>query len=149
MYSVQREGDRFEELFSETDLDKEERRDQANLASRARRPPEPTASTRPYAPFLASMPNPMQRARADATLSRPMRVKGDVGPRWRHIVRLVDAGYLVETTPHGRRLVAQDGSYFEEQDLTKIALDYAKFLIESKRHGVNERQGDMLRARVY
>lgn len=73
---------------------------------------------------------PLPRKRAIDALNKQVSVRGQFGRRGDMLAALVAEGFSVVDRPGGsRRLVdAEQRSYFEEKDLTKIGLDFAEFL---------------------
>lgn len=133
-YAISTEGFPAMELLPARELEDEIRRDEANVASRARARATQQAEVAAEAErarwrgFTDSM-TPRGRARADKVLSRQVSVRGEFAPRGAHVEHLVDEGYRVRQDPRqGRILESPTGSFFTERDLTKIGLDYAEFL---------------------
>ena len=80
------------------------------------------------AKFLATF-EPMQRAKVEAALLRQQRWDGR--PAFRHVEmeRRVREGAKIELSRQGtRRLVNPSGSFLDEAQITKTAMDYAAFL---------------------
>jgi hypothetical protein len=79
---------------------------------------------------------PTKRRRVIDTLNKQIRSSGEYVSRKELIVRKVGDGWRVES----RQLVSPNGnSFFFEKDLTKIGLDFARYLIEQK-NGTRERR---------
>ena len=79
--------------------------------------------------FLAGR-SPMQRARAEAALSRFLRSDGSIMTRAQLVRRDLQAGARVLGGPEGRQLTITGARdvYRRERDLTSTAMDYARHL---------------------
>lgn len=131
-YAVRTGDSRTVEFHTEDSLASEQRRDAANLESRARaearrRKEEEAERQRldtPLERFLASLPA-MQGGRARKSLSILLRLDGRVETRSRHLEQLVANGYRAD----GERLVHPDkAGFYGRDDFTKAGLAYAEFL---------------------
>lgn len=137
---VRMEGMTSRQLLPPEDLEDEIRRDTANVASRKRADEGAREAARLeyerkatddalFDGFLDGRTT-LQAARVRTALERA--TVSHVGRLSRRdLVRfLVDDGYRIETPYGKRRLVHQDRSwYFTDDDLTKIALDFAEHII--------------------
>jgi hypothetical protein len=103
------------------------------LAARDRETQAASATAADYADLdgFEKQFSDLQRGKVLAALNKTQGVNGVVATRKAHIRRLVGEGYTVASAKEGRRLIAPDGSFFAEADLTKTALDYAEYLNES------------------
>lgn len=80
--------------------------------------------------FLVTIEEPRTRARAEAALMRQMRWDGRYAFRSDEIERRIAAGATIELSRQGtRRLVNPSGSFLDEEQITKTAMDYAAFLL--------------------
>lgn len=79
--------------------------------------------------FIDTLSTPAARSRAIKTLNTACSFVGVFDQRGNNIVRLVEEGAKVEKKSFGRVLSLPDGSYLDEKDATKTALDFADYLI--------------------
>lgn len=79
--------------------------------------------------FIDTLSTPAARARAIKTLNTACSFAGVYAQRGKNIVRLMEEGAKVEKKSFGRILSLPDGSYLDEKDTTKTALDFADYLI--------------------
>ena len=77
---------------------------------------------------------PVQLGRARKVLSETRTIwNGKEDTRRNHIKRLVNEGRTIDVGPNGkRRLITPDGSFFGEDQTTKLGMDYAAHLIENR-----------------
>ncbi len=82
--------------------------------------------------YLAGIDSPEQRANNRAALECSMTLNG--GPRKtraEHAVSLYDAGYRVRLVKDKYRLVAPNGTFFEERSVTKALCNFVVYLTEA------------------
>ncbi len=72
--------------------------------------------------------SPSAKRRAVDVLGKQVSVRGEFAARGDHVVRLVNAGWVVKEGRGGRELIGPDGGFFREGDLTKLGLDFAAYL---------------------
>lgn len=80
--------------------------------------------------FLHTIKDAMRRGKAAATLQVRLRHNGSE-PLYRFelIENMIKEGATVEITKRGeRRLMRPNGSFLDEQNTTKIGMDYASYL---------------------
>ena len=83
--------------------------------------------------YLATIESPMNRAKAEAALTRTQRWDGRYA--WRHaeMERRVAAGATIELSRQGtRKLINPSGSFLDESQITATAMDYARWLIDRR-----------------
>lgn len=132
---VQSKDESFPKIVNITQLEQDIDFDRRSLESKARQVEKQrvddeakAAPLKRLTPFLETL-TPMEAGRADKVLQSPAKVRGDVDDRFKHIERFVDDGWSIEDHKVlGRMLVSPTGTFLVEKDLTKIGLDYAKFL---------------------
>jgi hypothetical protein len=99
--------------------------------------------------FFATMTQ-LKANRAKATLSRSIRHNGTVSMTGQMVITAVAAGARVQSMQHGRVLMFPTGSFLDEKQVTKIALDFAEHLATTttpkrKAPGVTIRYGRTVR----
>lgn len=120
-------------LLLPKDLEREIKFDEANWASQLQREAEAARKPTPVRDhkldsFTSSM-TPMQRAKAEAALKRPMRHNGEEKSRKRIIEGYVDEGATIAISPKGeRRIQKPNGVFLDEKQMGKTAMDYAHHL---------------------
>lgn len=133
LFAVRTEGRIGAELHSLDDVLFEMRRDAANLKTRRqagerRRAEEARHKEASYAHGFYETMTPTQAARAKKTLEKTQGFNRKIMRRKDAIEQMVAEGWRVQ----GNRLVSPTGSYFEQKDITKTALDYAQHLTQTK-----------------
>jgi hypothetical protein len=95
--------------------------------------------------FLATLPAPMQRARAKAALEAQVRVNGAEFMTRRELIErcLKEGATVQEHGRFGRVLMSPDGAFFDARNVTSTGLDYAEFLL-SQQEGVEPCSGKAL-----
>lgn len=82
--------------------------------------------------YLSTLPT-MQAGKVGKDLRRQASFGRSVMPRYEFAERSIGAGYRVDTNAEGQCLVSPDGSYYRAKDITKTVIDYARFLLLSRK----------------
>ena len=126
-----------DERLDEIDRLREESRARARSAEAARVAEEDYRNS--WLGFTDTL-SPTAKRRAIDVLGKQVGVNGEFAARGDHVVRLVNAGWVVrERLKEGRgvrELIAPDGRFFRESDLTKIGLDFAAYLAAQSKAGL-------------
>lgn len=148
------DGERFTEILDASQLARQIEIDTKNFASRqkVRRDEEDAQAVaikrESFGGFTSTM-TPPQRARAIAALDRSIQSNGRLYRRSELIESRVRDGWSVRSHPtYGRILVAPNGNFLTEKDLSKIAVDYAVFLTTPKRNPLGGNGIGMLAAGI-
>lgn len=137
VYGVMTAGSGLMELIKAKDIAAQIVFDEKNYASRAhaRQTQEQEHQAQivqeSWYGFTDSL-SPLARKRAIDALNKQVSIRRQFGRRGELLATLVAEGWTVIVRPGGsRRLVdAEQRSYFEEKDLTKLGLDFAEYLVK-------------------
>ena len=81
----------------------------------------------------------IKRDRIIKVLKTPMRLDDVIDTRFGHIIRLLKNGYTIQKKRSGLAFVSPSGSYFTVRNLTKIAFDFAQYMIDKGLAGTTNR----------